>query len=43
MRYHFIFITVAKSQELKTPTAGKAMDELELSYIVIRNVKGTTL
>lgn len=32
---------MAKSQRIKT-TAGKDMEELELSYIVSRNVKSTT-
>lgn len=43
MRYHFIFITTAKSQKLKSPTAGKDVEELDLSQIVSKNVKSTTL
>ena len=39
VRYHFI-LTMTK--RMKTSTAGKDMEKLELSYIVSRNVKGTT-
>lgn len=41
VRYHLILTTVSK--RMKTSTAGKDREELELSKLVTRNIKGKML